>query len=266
MAIVWDRGEVNVRDTSARLSSRVAYTTVMTTLDRLFKKGLLARRKVGRAFVYRATATKDELEGAVATELHSLLQRDGGERCRFCRRWWTPFRPRSRAARRSRAPDPPEAPRHRALEEPMTSAYVLRGTVRRWPGSGRERGGRRRRGGVARRSIARDTAASPAFWLASGCFAAPWCCSSRRSCRRLEMNRASSLRDSASPRRRRRAHRRHRRRPPWHPAWRRARGARGVVAGGAASAVAIPGLGIRHRRDADDGARRRLRPRLPHTT
>jgi predicted transcriptional regulator len=79
MAIVWDRGEVNVRDTSARLSSRVAYTTVMTTLDRLFKKGLLARRKVGRAFVYHATATKDELEGAVATELvHSLFERPGG--------------------------------------------------------------------------------------------------------------------------------------------------------------------------------------------
>jgi predicted transcriptional regulator len=79
MAIVWDRGEVNVRDTSARLSSRVAYTTVMTTLDRLFKKGLLTRRKVGRAFVYRATATKAELEGAVATELvQSLFERPGG--------------------------------------------------------------------------------------------------------------------------------------------------------------------------------------------
>jgi predicted transcriptional regulator len=79
MAIVWEQGEVNVRDTSARLSSQVAYTTVMTTLDRLFKKGLPSRRKVGRAFVYRATATKAELEGAVATELvHSLLERRGG--------------------------------------------------------------------------------------------------------------------------------------------------------------------------------------------
>jgi predicted transcriptional regulator len=52
----------------------------MTTLDRLFKKGLLARRKIGRAFIYQATATRDELEGAVATELvQGLLQRDGGE-------------------------------------------------------------------------------------------------------------------------------------------------------------------------------------------
>ena len=50
----------------------------MTTMDRLFKKGLLTRRKVGRAFVYAATASRDEVEGAVATELvQSLLQRDG---------------------------------------------------------------------------------------------------------------------------------------------------------------------------------------------
>ena len=81
MTIVWARGEVSVRDACermARTGSTVAYTTLMTTLDRLFKKGLLARRKVGRAFLYRATASRDEVEGAVAAELvQSLLQRDG---------------------------------------------------------------------------------------------------------------------------------------------------------------------------------------------
>ena len=80
MAVVWDHDEINVRDVCARLSAAVAYTTVMTTMDRLFKKRLLSRRKVGRAFVYRAAATRKELEGAVATELvQSLLQRPGGE-------------------------------------------------------------------------------------------------------------------------------------------------------------------------------------------
>jgi len=79
MTVAWSRDEVSVRDACAVLSS-VAYTTVMTTMDRLYKKGLLARRKEGRAFVYRATATRQELEGAVATELvHSLIQRDGSE-------------------------------------------------------------------------------------------------------------------------------------------------------------------------------------------
>jgi predicted transcriptional regulator len=80
MAIAWERGEISVRDACARLGSTVAYTTVMTTMDRLFKKRLLARRKVGRAFVYRAAATRDELEGAVATELmQSLVQGHRGE-------------------------------------------------------------------------------------------------------------------------------------------------------------------------------------------
>src|SRR5438105_3794633 len=79
MELVWSSGEINVRETSQLLSTPAAYTTVMTTMDRLFKKGLLARRMVGRAFVYRAAATREELEGAVAAELvQSLLQRDAG--------------------------------------------------------------------------------------------------------------------------------------------------------------------------------------------
>jgi predicted transcriptional regulator len=80
MGVVWKGGEINVREACERLDSAVAYTTVMTTMDRLFKKRLLDRRKVGRAFVYTATATRDEMEGAVATELvQNLLQQHGGE-------------------------------------------------------------------------------------------------------------------------------------------------------------------------------------------
>lgn len=80
MDVVWDRGETSVKDVSERLSSPIAYTTVMTTMDRLFKKRLLTRRKVGRAFVYSAVASRDELEGAMATELvHSLLRRNSDE-------------------------------------------------------------------------------------------------------------------------------------------------------------------------------------------
>ena len=78
MAVVWNHDEISVRDACARLGSSVAYTTVMTTMDRLFKKRLLARRKSGRAFLYRAAATREELDGAVAAEIvQGLLQRDG---------------------------------------------------------------------------------------------------------------------------------------------------------------------------------------------
>ncbi|HWW82240.1 MAG TPA: BlaI/MecI/CopY family transcriptional regulator [Vicinamibacterales bacterium] len=76
MTLVWNQGETSVRDARDRIGSEVAYTTIMTTMDRLFRKGLLARRKVGRAFLYHATASRAEMEGAVATDLvHSLLQR-----------------------------------------------------------------------------------------------------------------------------------------------------------------------------------------------
>ena len=79
MALVWARGELSVRDACERLGSSVAYTTVMT-MDRLFKKQLLDRRKVGRAFLYRATASRDEIENAVTAELvDSLLVRNAAE-------------------------------------------------------------------------------------------------------------------------------------------------------------------------------------------
>ncbi len=54
MDVVWRFGAADVRQVAARLPRPLAYTTVMTTLDRLYKKGLLERRKRQRAFVYAA--------------------------------------------------------------------------------------------------------------------------------------------------------------------------------------------------------------------
>ena len=56
----------------------MAYTTLMTTLDRLFRKGVLAREKVGRAFVYQPHLSKDELQSRLATSvLATLLPGEG---------------------------------------------------------------------------------------------------------------------------------------------------------------------------------------------
>jgi predicted transcriptional regulator len=60
MQIVWGAGPLPVREVVNRLGNRLAYTTVMTTLDRLHRKGLLARDKDGTAFVYRPAMTRDE--------------------------------------------------------------------------------------------------------------------------------------------------------------------------------------------------------------
>lgn len=62
LEILWARGESNVRDVAERLGRPLAYTTVMTTLDRLFKKGLLERRKVERAFLYSPRFSRREWE------------------------------------------------------------------------------------------------------------------------------------------------------------------------------------------------------------
>jgi predicted transcriptional regulator len=52
LAILCDTGGGSVRDVCSRLSRPLAYTTVMTTLDRLYKKDLLRRCKEGRSFLY----------------------------------------------------------------------------------------------------------------------------------------------------------------------------------------------------------------------
>jgi predicted transcriptional regulator len=62
MEILWSRGESSVRDVVHKLSRPLAYTTVMTTLDRLFKKGLLDRHKSDRAFVYSPLFSRQEWE------------------------------------------------------------------------------------------------------------------------------------------------------------------------------------------------------------
>lgn len=62
MEIMWSRGQSNVREVADHLSRSLAYTTVMTTLDRLYKKGLLEREKSARAFVYSPILTRQEWE------------------------------------------------------------------------------------------------------------------------------------------------------------------------------------------------------------
>ena len=62
MEVLWTHGESNVHDVVERLGRPLAYTTVMTTLDRLFKKGLLVRSKCERAYLYTPRWTRREWE------------------------------------------------------------------------------------------------------------------------------------------------------------------------------------------------------------
>jgi len=69
MEILWERGESDVRSVAGKLDRRLAYTTVMTTLDRLFKKGLLQRYKLQRSFIYSPKFSRQDWEQKRAGEL-----------------------------------------------------------------------------------------------------------------------------------------------------------------------------------------------------
>jgi len=70
MNTLWPLGEATVREIRDRLAPRRAraYTTIMTIMDRLARKGVVERRKSGRAYVYRARLAVDDARA------HALAQ------------------------------------------------------------------------------------------------------------------------------------------------------------------------------------------------
>jgi BlaI family penicillinase repressor len=68
---LWSLGEGNVKAVQQIVaqSRPLAYTTIMTVLDRLVRKGMLARRKVGRSFTYVPQSTRDAARRAAVREL-----------------------------------------------------------------------------------------------------------------------------------------------------------------------------------------------------
>ncbi len=75
---LWRREEpVTVREVHSALGRDLAYTTVMTTLDRLFKKGLLVRKPDGRAFRYTARATREAFSASLVRGLLARLFKRG---------------------------------------------------------------------------------------------------------------------------------------------------------------------------------------------
>jgi len=69
---LWARGSATVRELLKNSYPELAYTTVMTTLDRLFKKGLLTRSEEGRAFRYVPRFSREELQRQAA--VHAFRQ------------------------------------------------------------------------------------------------------------------------------------------------------------------------------------------------
>ncbi len=75
MEVFWQRGESGIKDVhDALAASRViAYTTVQTTVDRLYRKGLVSRRGHGRTFSYLAAVGKEEFLAGMARRVLGAL-------------------------------------------------------------------------------------------------------------------------------------------------------------------------------------------------
>ena len=71
LKVLWKLGEGSVKDVRHGLTANrnLAYTTVMTVLDRLARKGGVARRKTGRSFLYAPVLSKDDLRRLAILDL-----------------------------------------------------------------------------------------------------------------------------------------------------------------------------------------------------
>lgn len=73
MEYLWSHDEgATVREVLDGLRDRsLAYTTVMTVLDRLWSKRVVSRRRVGRAYVYRPRITEQDHAATLMEEVLS---------------------------------------------------------------------------------------------------------------------------------------------------------------------------------------------------
>ncbi len=68
---LWSLEEASVKQVQLIVSASrpLAYTTIMTVLDRLVRKGKLSRRKAGRAFLYTPVESREEMRLVAVREL-----------------------------------------------------------------------------------------------------------------------------------------------------------------------------------------------------
>lgn len=79
MEVLWEReAPATARDVARALAARdLAYTTVMTVLDRLTKKGFVRRERTGRAWSYTAAASREAyITGLMLDALDDTGDRD----------------------------------------------------------------------------------------------------------------------------------------------------------------------------------------------
>lgn len=86
METLWDSGDgwLTVRDVHDRLSQSrdLAYTTVMTVLDRMTRKRIVEREREGRAWRYRPTHSRGEMTAEVMRQALGEFAEEANQRDR----------------------------------------------------------------------------------------------------------------------------------------------------------------------------------------
>lgn len=77
MELLWEESPLSVRTACERLRGDHAYTTIMTTMDRLHKKRLLRREKDGNAFIYEPAMDRAEYQKRVVEAALTPLLEQG---------------------------------------------------------------------------------------------------------------------------------------------------------------------------------------------
>lgn len=69
--IIWENSELTVRDVFKEISKKedIAYTSIMTSMQNMEKKGLLKHREEGRAYIYSAEVKKSEVQQRLLKDL-----------------------------------------------------------------------------------------------------------------------------------------------------------------------------------------------------
>lgn len=89
LSALWSLGEGSVSDVRQVISKAhpLAYTTVMTLLDRLARRGFVSRRKNGRAFYYKPAVSRDAMRHTALRQfLDSFFDGSSEELVQFLRR------------------------------------------------------------------------------------------------------------------------------------------------------------------------------------
>ena len=77
MSLVWENPGATAREVHSRLGKlNLAYTTIVTILDRLHAKGLVVRERMGRPFAYTAAVKREDFEAQLTRDVLVGLMKD----------------------------------------------------------------------------------------------------------------------------------------------------------------------------------------------